>query len=494
MSIHHTSTRSILIGSLTLVFGSVAFAADSKSGLSDPANNLNVADRAGEETQSKILPRADGGFYVSWFDNTDGGYDVRLQRLDANGVEQWPHNGIVVADRNVDSTTDYGFAVDTAGNALLSFQCCTQDAADERIVAVKISPAGVPLWAPGGVAVSTPGEGELVSYIAATSDGNAVVAWTNDAAQGRAQKLDGNGTPMWGATGITLPGPPTGFKLVADIQPATGGDAIVAWSNQAGSTRLLRAQKLASANGAALWGTDGIRVSDAGGLSAGYFPKFLADGSGGAVFVYMDFVGLAASARVQHLDAAGTRTLGANGVLASTDTTRSHTVPSGSFDPVSGDIHLVWIDQQQIGGNSTNGLYAQRIDSAGTRLYGESGIELVPMTINTDGAQTLGQALALPAPGGFIATWVTDVVPSVHQSIKSVRLDAAGAAVWSAPVDLKLSPTRSSRVVGATSTLGFAAFSWSDGADPFAESNDIRAQQLPYSGVFGDAVFSDDFE
>ena len=81
--------------------GAVASDTRGSSGWShDPANNLVIADRAGEEVQVKILPRADGGFYVSWFDNTDGGYDLRLQRLDANGVEQWAHNGIVVAARD----------------------------------------------------------------------------------------------------------------------------------------------------------------------------------------------------------------------------------------------------------------------------------------------------------------------------------------------------------------------------------------------------------
>ena len=51
----------------------------------DPSQNLAVADRSGEQTQVKIHPTADGGAYVSWFDNSTGGYDVYLQRLDAGG-------------------------------------------------------------------------------------------------------------------------------------------------------------------------------------------------------------------------------------------------------------------------------------------------------------------------------------------------------------------------------------------------------------------------
>ena len=52
----------------------------------DPSQNLAVADRSGEQTQAKIRATADGGAYVSWFDNNSGGYDVYLQRLDAAGT------------------------------------------------------------------------------------------------------------------------------------------------------------------------------------------------------------------------------------------------------------------------------------------------------------------------------------------------------------------------------------------------------------------------
>ena len=65
----------------------------------NPAANLTVADMGGEQVQPKIRATPDGGCYVSWFDNRTGGYDVYLQRLNAAGVEQWPHNGVLVRDR-----------------------------------------------------------------------------------------------------------------------------------------------------------------------------------------------------------------------------------------------------------------------------------------------------------------------------------------------------------------------------------------------------------
>jgi hypothetical protein len=460
----------------------------------DAAANLQIADRGGEETQAKILPRADGGFYVSWFDNSDGGYDLRLQRLDADGRELWPHNGVLVADRTYSSTTDYGFTVDAAGNALLSFQCCTQLAADERIVVAKVTPDGNLPWSGGRVAVSTVGEGEQISYVAATADGNAVVVWMNDSGQGRAQKLDANGAALWGATGTTLPGPATGSKFVADVIAAGAGDAIVAWSNQAGSTRLLRAQKLAAVDGSVLWGTDGVRVSDTGGLGAGYFPKMLADGSGGAVFAYTDFVGIAPFARVQHLAGDGTRLLGASGVVATTNASRGHYSPAARYDAASGDIYVMWVDSTVITPNAFDGLYAQRIDSAGLRRWGEEGRELVPMTVSTDGANALSQLVALPAPGGFLASWVTGNTSVAENSISTLRLDTDGALLWNRAAHIKTSATRTSRLAGATSIQGYAAFVWSDGQGNDSSTLNVLAQNLQYSGTLGDTLFRDGFD
>ncbi|MCQ4167533.1 hypothetical protein [Tahibacter harae] len=459
----------------------------------DPATTFAIADRGGEETQAKILPRADGGFFVSWFDNTDGGYDLRLQRLDAQGRELWPHNGILVADRSFQYTTDYGFSVDAAGNALLSYQCCTQMAADERIVVSKVAPDGTLLWTDGRIPVSTLGEGEQISYVTTTSDGNAVVVWMNDSGAARAQKLSPVGQPLWGAEGISLPGP-AGGKLIADVIASTNGDAIVSWSNQAGSTRILRAQKLAAADGAVLWGNDGVRLSDTGNLGAGYFPKMIADGSGGAVFAFTDFIGLASSARVQHLDAAGTRLLGAEGVLLTTNTSRGHYLPVASYDAASGDIFALWIDSQIISPNAYDGLYTQRVNSAGQRLWGEEGRELVPMTVSTDGSQALSQTVALPAPGGFLAAWVTGNTSAMSNPITVQRLAADGALVWNQAVRLKAAATRTSRLAATTGSAGYAAFTWSDAPDNTVANQDVHGQNLQYNGQLGDTLFRDGFQ
>ena len=133
---------------LTLALGLASLPATAQWS-TDPAVNLVLSDRSGEQVQPKVAATADGGAYVSWFDNADGGYDVYLQRLDARGFEQWAHNGILIADRSYSSTQDYGLTVDTAGNALLAYR--DDQGAFERVSAFKVSPAGTPLWGPNGI-------------------------------------------------------------------------------------------------------------------------------------------------------------------------------------------------------------------------------------------------------------------------------------------------------------------------------------------------------
>ena len=163
--------------------------------------------------QPKLLPLPNNSWYVSWFNNNPndpppGGYDVYYQLLSANGVEQFPHDGVKVAQLTLSSTEDYGLAVDAAGNALLAFQDDRRDPNNPQITAAKMSPTGQPLWGAGGVALTFDSGFHANPKIAVTSDGYVVVAWTTNN-EVILQKLDPNGVPQWvGSTaldyGVTL--------------------------------------------------------------------------------------------------------------------------------------------------------------------------------------------------------------------------------------------------------------------------------------------------
>ena len=454
---------------------------------SNSANNLVIADNSGEQVQTKMVATADGGFYLSWFDSSSG-YGVRLQRLDAAGNEQWAHNGVLVASRDFSSTQDYGLSIDTAGNALLAFRF-HDGGGIAQILTQKIAPNGSALWGSPGVFVSADASDANSPKITGTSDGNAAVAWSDSAGAIRVQKLSAAGAPLWAGSGVSLV-PPMGFFFLADLHGDNAGNVIAAWSAQLSlQSRQYWAQKLASANGASLWNAGHVKVFDGtiGALQFGYFPPFLSDGVGGAVFVWY-FVGVSAgSVRVQHINASGVAAFAQNGIEASTNASQSHVSPSGAYDPVSGDIYALW-RETDIATQSQIGVYAQRIDSSGALQWGAGGKVLIPLA-GTD--QT--QMSALPAAGGVYAAWASGSAPN-PQAIRVTRIGSDGNFVWAGNIlDISTAPNSVSRLTGAISSSGYAAYAWTASA---TGGDDIHAQNINPDGSLGNAgaLFQNGFE
>jgi hypothetical protein len=446
----------------------------------DPGANLVLSDRSGEQVQPKVAATGDGGAYVSWFDNSDGGYDVYLQRLDGGGVEQWAHNGVLVADRGFSSTQDYGLAVDTAGNALLAYR--DDQGSFEQISAAKVSPDGTLLW---DVQLTSVPDFIAAPRIAGTTDGDVVVAWTQDV-NTVVQKLDSNGAALWGA-GVTIP-PSGSFLSASDLQAGDAGTAIVSMvhSVTGGGPRHIWAQKLASADGAPLWGADPLPIYDAaaGSLQFGSFPAFVHDGSGGGVFSwYTSSPSL--QCRAQRVSSAGVELFAHNGVETSTNATRLRVSPAASFAAASQETFIFWVESNA--GQSQFGVYGQKLDAAGTRQWTDAGKELVAL-----GSSQISFIQNAVLADGALVTWI-DSLTFGDDPIRGTRVDTNGDFVWIPPLtDLATDPTSSSRLAGTLSSTGFGIYAWSDGATGAA---DILAQNLNPDGSLGPgSIFADGFE
>jgi hypothetical protein len=449
---------------------------------SDPANNLVIADGASEQVQAKVVPRADGGCYVSWFDNANGGYDVRLQRLSAAGEELWPHNGILVADRNYSSTVDYGLAVDGDGNALVAFNDDSQ--AIERIVVAKLDPNGSPLWGTPGIAVSDSSAFLASPKVAATGDGEVVVAWFQDP-DTVLQRLDATGAEQWAHGGVALAHSGDIF-VVADLHAADAANVVVSWVRYVTflGDKHLWAQKVDSDAGP-LWGAGHVQVFDlaGGSLQIGNFPGFLSDGSGGAVFAWYTSSPVL-QVRAQRIVADGSEAFAHNGVELSSDASRLRVDPSVAFDAATSSLYAFWVEEDQF--QNQRGLWGQRLDDTGARMWTASGRQLIPL-----GGTDISQVRTLLAPDGAMVAWA-ETLGFDDQPIRAARLDAAGAYVWNpAFVDLKTSPTGTLRMAAAASTDGFGIFAWSDTEAAW----DIEAQNLNLDGTLGvPGLFADGFE
>lgn len=452
----------------------------------DPAANLALADRSGSQVQAKIVARTDGGFFVSWFDNSTGGYDVYLQRLDASGVELWPHDGILVADRGYSSTQDYGLGIDTAGNALLAFR--DDSSGSDEVTANRIGPDGTLLWGSAGVQVPSDLGFMAAPKVVGTSDGNIVVAWTLDSTT-KVQKFDTSGVPMWAGQGVAFT-PAVGSYWVSDLQSSDDGNVIVAFTHPTGgfgSPIYLSAQKLASADGSSLWAADHVKVFDdvPGSLQFGNFPGFVGDGAGGAVFSwYTSSPSL--QCRVQRVLAGGNEAFAHQGVEVSTNGARLRVGPSAAFDSSSQSVYVFWTEENS--GQSQWGVYGQKLNAAGVRQWTDSGLEVVPL----GSSQTSGVSTLSTGTGAMVA-W-SESITFGNDPINGTFVKSDGTLPWApAVVALKTTASATDDIVGTLGGGGFGVFAWTDG--DFGDS-DILAQNLNVDGTLGPngGLFADGFE
>jgi len=431
----------------------------------DAASNLAIGDRSGEQVQAKIVRTPDGGSYVGWFDNSTGGYDVYLQRLDAGGHEQWAHNGVLIADRSFSSTQDWDADVDDAGNAYLAFRDTRPGGT--QITATRVNADGSQPWGAGGVQLTSTAEFVAAPKIAATSDGNVVVAWSQEGTV-HLRKLGADGVAVWGADVVLSGG--NGYAA-SDLDASDAGGAVLAIVDGFFGAHLL-AQKL-DTNGGLLWGVNPVAVFDGGALQLGNFPQFVPDGSGGAVFGWYGTGPLQCYA--QRILADGSEQWTHNGVAGAT-APNNRVSPDVDFDPVTEETFLFWTELNA--GQSAWGITGQKISSKGNRMWTDAGKTLVPM----NGVERT-QVRTLAYDGGAYVFFVDKPSPPFGQRILATRVDTNGDFLWSPTIPEACSVVASkSRLAVALSTTGTALLAWSDGR---SDANDVYGQNVNPDGSLG---------
>lgn len=445
----------------------------------DAANNLAITDLGGDQVQVKLVDRPDGGFFMSWFDNRTSGFDVYVQRLDANGNALLGANGVLVADRSFSSTQDYGLSVDTDGNALLVFR--DDRSGSTQVTAAKVAADGTLPWGAAGATVSSGSAFFAAPKITGTSDGQAMVAWkaNNDVVL---QRLDAAGVPVL-ASDIVITDAGGGGYSVADLQAADSGAAIVSLVFEPSGfqgPKHLYAQKF-SAAGDPLWGVSPLAIFDSGSLQFGNFPAFVPDGSGGAAFAWYSTAG-GLETFAQRVNAAGVSAFAPNGVAVST-APRSRVNPSVTFDAATDSLIVFWREELP-GPFPDYGIYGQRFDTNGTRQWGDEGI--VAAALST---LEVGSPRALWQDTGVTVFWIRTNNFN-DQDILAARFDAGGSPVWSpATLDIATTASAKSRPVVAGGSNPYAVLAWSDNR---AGDDDIFAQNANDEGTLGSSVTDTD--
>jgi hypothetical protein len=459
------------IGLLAIVPLAMALSLNAAAGWSLQADeNTPIADRTGEQTLPKVAVTSDGGCYIGWFDHAFGGYQVFLQRLDAQGNEMWPHNGILVSDHPQDTwLTDWDLIADASGNAVLAF-VDLRAGGDWDVYAYCIAPDGSFVWGADGIAVTDDTMFQATPRVAEMSDGGFVFVWSGDGGVG-VKRLSAAGAVPFSFM-ITSSGETPGFPRVV---AADAGACIISWVRNIAYTGLkhIRAQKY-DVLGQPQWGASPKVVFDGGSVPMAYEPVLAPDGAGGAVVAWHYSPSSMFQALVQRLTAAGGEVFAHNGVQLSTLTTRHHIDPAIAFHPDSGEIFAVWNERSESQG--LRGVYAQRISAAGARLWGSNGVELTPVDSVIEDFQR-----AVPCDDGMIVVYFQEPGPSMASTVIAERLNATGDLLWG-PKAICSVLSDKGRLPVTKTAAGMVIAAWEDDR---AGAIDIYAQNVNPNGSLG---------
>jgi len=446
---------------------------------SDPSQNTPLSTASGEQALPKIAACTDGSVYIAWFSVESGNYNVRLQRLDKDGVAMWEPGGILVSDNTQDTwITDWDMSVDASDYALLTFSDIRSGVLNPY--GYRVSPSGEMMYGENGAILSGSPNFEPSPKVCGLPSGNAVFAWQSEGSSSEVhlQKVAPDGQILWG-TGIILSSTSADYASPF-VAPASGDQVYVLWHKQTGPfyapNRSLCVQLL-DENGALVWPADAVVYAP---VPSGIVVSLdmCRDDAGGFIFTwYRNDQGLHFHSYIQHMDADGNVTMPA-GTLLSTATERNHMYPTVAFLPQTQEI-IAYFSEQDL--NQNRGLYAQKLDLTGNRLWTDAGKMLIPLSPND---------ISLPAAGGFEdkAICIYEVSGSSGYTVQAVMLNSAGEYVWPGQfVDMCTIESMKYHRAMSGYFWGQWVAAWGDerGGD-----RDIYAQNIQPDGTLGPVITS----
>lgn len=448
---------------------------------SNPAENTAIATTNGEQALPKIAVDNEGNAYISWFSTETGSYNVRLQRLDRDGNMLWAENGILISDEPQDTwITDYDLAVDPSGYAVITFMDIRTGQTNP--VCYRISPDGEMMWGDMGILLANDSNFDPSPKVCVTNAGNSIFAWPSYPDSGnsevRLQKISPDGTLVWGE-GIILS--ETGTDYTAPYLLKAEDDYMyLIWHTQTGPyyapSRGLYVQKLDGA-GNFLWSSD-TEIYAPVSSSPVVNLEMCRDDAGGIIFSWYRSIDISQfHCYVQHMNADGTVSMPANGVQASTSLNRLHMYPAPAFLSQTQEIVLFFSEQDL--NQNMRGLYAQKFDLQGNRLWGNEGIQLIGLSNNDYGLFS-----ASGKDNKAMCTYQAAEFGNYYDAkIQAVMLDDQGEFVWPEHfIDLCTYQSHKLHNVMTDYYMGQWVAVWEDLRN---DGGDIYAQNIQEDGSLG---------
>lgn len=447
----------------------------------DASENTLVYSSEDDETIPKIATDQAGNTFIAFFSNASGNYDVLLQYYNEDGVTYWDEP-LMVSDHNQQSwLSNWAMEVDYEGNAIITFSDTRTGNPDIQIY--KISPEGEFLWGGDGINCSLTPEAEYEPRLSVAENNTAYVTFirprTTETDQLVVSAIDEAGNKLLGENGLIFTS--ESEEYYADPYVVSSGeDAILVYSLNSGSfpsaDRILYANKIDD-EGNELWDSPAL-ISDASGIAGFTDLSVISDKTGGVFISWHDDRDndMNSSGFVQHISSSGEVLMDEDGTEVATQSNVERFNPYVALnDPEGGEISVFW--RQTDASQSQSGLYGQRFNGDGERLWGENGAEILPV------GATFGTLYGTQAMDTTTSLVVySKVGDGTDEFMHAMALDDLAEPVWpGTSTEMSVAPSGITSAVLGAFTQEQVVVAWQDSRD----NNGIYAQNIHSDGTIG---------
>ena len=415
----------------------------------------------GSGVQPQVKMASNGGVYFTWL--TNGDYHVYLQRLNQQGIAQFSNGGMLISDNNNASwiaVYHLNLMVDNEDNAIITL--VDQRTGPWEVYAYKIAPDGTMLWGADGLTLSDSGIDNISPRLAVLPDNSVVVSWSKNYSSIVVQRISANGDLLWG-DGMAI------NNLMASLlspQPIinSDGNLLLQWISQTGpiwaADSKLYLQKY-DLDGSSIWNEPTVAVGPVVFPMGNWLQQSVADGNNGSISAWTEMSGNVQSAVTQHItEDGGLSWIG--GVDLSANSSNFRMSPRLVVAENSQDLIAVWNESN--GSQSQRGVYAQRLDESGNRLWGMNGTAVIPLNNAYDYLD-----LSIVGVGEDMITAFFQQSPNMNGDIYAVRLDADGNAPWLGEVEVTNSGNSKSDMM-VEKGQGCLIIAWTENGNVYAHS------------------------
>lgn len=360
-----------------------------------------------------------GNTYIQWSSGQDNGWSPTIQKVDSLGNVLWGTGGIHISAPEFLSFSKGIALAALADGGVVS---CFADASD-HCIAVKIDDNGNFAWGEDGITALETNSCLRTQIVAGHNGGFWVMA--HDATSLHFRYYHSDGTP--GCDQITISDENGANVAFGQMVLDEDDNVFAVYLKQQHEVSLYYNKSMCVAK----YATDGSQLSqeerlmDAVAISGEICHSACPDGQGGG-YAWISHPALndLFEVYVFHFDSNGHNTISApTGLIVSQpDGENFHFSPAAALHPTSHDL-LVTFGEVNAMSQTRNGFRVNRITADGTKLWGESGIEVVPMSDEYELASPIIDAF----PDG---TGASIAYKFNQQSVLAFGIDANGTVTW----------------------------------------------------------------